>query len=151
MGIPLLHIMDDTHHPAKPPTRVLVVDDDCSVSTAIKAILAGRHCETVIASRAYAGIRALQQSTFDLVMLDIFMPGLSGLDLIVHIRRSSSIPIIVMSGFRLRSSTESVDYLGMAKQRGATLCMPKPFQVVQLVEAVESTQRLPRRAEGSRS
>ncbi|UFZ07980.1 response regulator [Bradyrhizobium ontarionense] len=137
--------------PARPLTRVLVIDDDCSVSTAIQAILAGRHCETAIASRAYAGIRALQQSIFDVVMLDIFMPGLNGLDVIEHIRRSSLIPIIVMSGFRLRSSTESVDYLGLAKQRGATLCMPKPFQAVQLIEAVESTLCSPCLAEGPRS
>ena len=65
----------ETRNPAKELTRVLVIDDDDSVSAAIQAILAGRRCETVITSRAYAGIRALQQSVFDVVMLDIFMPA----------------------------------------------------------------------------
>lgn len=117
--------------------RVLVIDDDDCIGTAIQAILAGRRCETVHESRACAGIQRLEQSRFDVVMIDIFLRGLSGLDAIEYIRRGSSIPIIAMSGFRLRSSMDAVDYLAMAEQRGATYCMRKPFKSVQLIEAVE--------------
>lgn len=117
-------------------TRVLVIDDDDSVSAAISSVLGRHRCETAIASRAYAGIRALQHSAFDVLMLDIFMPGLNGLDTIEHIRQGSSIPIIVMSGFRLRSSHDAVDYLGLAALRGATFCLRKPFKPAQLIEAV---------------
>jgi CheY-like chemotaxis protein len=124
------------------PTRVLVIDDDASVCAAIQAILGRYGCETVIASRAFDGITALQHATFDVVMVDIFMPGLNGLDAIEHIRRESPTPIIAMSGFRLRNSAGSVDHLGLATRRGATLCMRKPFTPVQLVQAVEASQSL---------
>ncbi len=117
--------------------RVLVIDDDDCIGAAIRAILAGRRCETVHESRACAGIQRLEQTAFDVVMVDIFLKGLSGLDAIEYIRRGSSIPIIAMSGFRLRSSVDAVDYLAMAAVRGATLCMRKPFKSMQLIEAVE--------------
>ena len=129
--------------------QVLVIDDDDSVSVAIQTILSGRRCETVITPRAYAGIRALQQSRFDVVMVDIFMPGLSGLDTIENIRLGSSIPIIAMSGFRLRSSDDAVDVLGLAAQRGATLCMRKPFLPAQLIETIEWCRSFKCPTEGS--
>ena len=119
------------------------------VTLEVQSILSGRRCETAITPRAYAGIRALQQSRFDVVMVDIFMPGLSGLDTIKNIRLGSSVPIIAMSGFRLRSSDDAVDYLGLAAQRGATLCMRKPFLPAQLIEAIDWCRSLECPMEGS--
>jgi CheY-like chemotaxis protein len=123
--------------PAKPSRRILVIDDDANVGAAIQAILRRRHCQTVVAPRSVAGIQALQESSFDVVMLDIFMPGLCGLAALDHIRRGSSIPVIAMSGFRLQSSVDRVDYLSMAAQRGATLCLRKPFTANDLIKAVD--------------
>jgi DNA-binding response OmpR family regulator len=127
---------------AKAPRRILVIDDDANVGAAIQAILGRHRFQTVLASRASDGIQTLRQSDFDLVMLDLFMPGLNGLDVLDHIRREFSIPVIVMSGFRLRSSTQPMDYLAMAAERGATLCMRKPFAATELIEAVEWTTSL---------
>ena len=70
-------------------------------------------------------------------MVDIFMPGMCGLDTIEQIRRGSSTPIIAMSGFRLRNPAASVDYLGMAALKGATVTIRKPFNAGQLINAVE--------------
>jgi CheY-like chemotaxis protein len=127
---------------AKAPRRILVIDDDASVGLAIQAILGRHRYQTILASRSSEGIRALRESHFDLVMLDVFMPGLNGLDVLDHIRRDFSIPVIVMSGFRLRSSAQPMDYLVMAAERGATLCMRKPFTAPELIEAVEWTTAL---------
>ena len=135
-------IASGAQSPAKQLTRILVIDDDACVGAAIKSLLLRRRCDTVIASRALAGIHALQQSIFDVVMIDIFMPGLNGLHTIEHVRSGSSIPIIAMSGFRLRNAAGSVDYLAMAARRGATLCMRKPFTPTQLIEAVEWSRGL---------
>jgi CheY-like chemotaxis protein len=121
----------------KPPLRVLVIDDDDCVCTAIRAILSRRNGETEIASRAAAGIRALETSRFDIVVIDVFMPGLSGLHTIAHIRRKSTIPIIVMSGFRLRQTPGTEDYFAMAMQRGASTWLRKPFSAPQLLEAID--------------
>ncbi len=128
--------------PVKSQRRVLVIDDDASIGAAIQAILYRRRCQTVLAPRFIIGIQALKQSSFDVVMLDFFMPGLCGLDALDHIRRDSSVPIIAMSGFRLQSSVDRVDYLAMAVQRGATLCMRKPFSAAELIKAVDWASNL---------
>jgi CheY-like chemotaxis protein len=123
---------------AKAMTRILVIDDDACVSTAIQAILAGRQYETVLASRAHAGIHTFQASEFDVVMVDLFMPGMNGLDTITRIRSASAVPIIAMSGFRLRNSLDpDRDFLGMAILRGATISLRKPFSPPQLVAALD--------------
>ena len=119
-------------------TRVLVIDDDACIGTAIQAILAGHSCETVLASRAHAGIHTLQTAGFDVVMVDLFMPGMNGLDTISRIRSKSTVPIIAMSGFRLQNSLDpDQDYLGMAKLRGASVSLRKPFSPPQLVAAID--------------
>jgi CheY-like chemotaxis protein len=123
---------------AKAATRILVIDDDACVSTAIRAILARRHCETVLASRAHAGIHTFLASEFDVVMVDLFMPGMDGLDTIARIRSESAVPIIAMSGFRLRNSLDpDQDFLGMAVLRGATISLRKPFSPPQLLAAID--------------
>jgi CheY-like chemotaxis protein len=130
-----LRLLDKESMPclAKPAMRVLVIDDDACVGTAIQAILARRRCATKLASRAHAGIHTFQAS----VIVDLFMPGMNGLDTIQRIRCASTIPIIAMSGFRLRNSLDAGrDFLGMAMQRGATTCLLKPFSPTQLVAAI---------------
>ncbi len=122
----------------KTAARILIIDDDACVNTAIQAILGRYHYETVIASRAHAGIHAFQAARFDAVMVDLFMPGMNGLDTITRIRRLSQVPIIAMSGFRLRNSLDpDQDFLGMATLRGATTSLFKPFSPPQLIAAIE--------------
>jgi DNA-binding response OmpR family regulator len=115
-----------------------VIDDDACVSTAIRAILARHQYDTALASRAHAGIHAFQASQCDVVMVDLFMPGMNGLDTITRIRSRSAVPIIAMSGFRLRNSLDpDQDFLGMALLRGATISLRKPFSPPQLVVAID--------------
>jgi CheY-like chemotaxis protein len=72
------------------------------------------------------------------VMVDLFMPGMDGLDTITRIRGESAVPIIAMSGFRLRNSLDpGQDFLGMAKLRGATISLRKPFSPPQLIAAID--------------
>src|SRR6202166_2083557 len=133
-----LRLHDGEPMPARTPTRILVIDDDACVGTAIQAILALRSCETVTASRAHSGIHTFQALGFDLVMVDLFMPGMNGLDTITRIRSESAVPIIAMSGFRLRNSLDpDQDFLGMAMLRGATISLRKPFSPAQLVAAID--------------
>jgi CheY-like chemotaxis protein len=126
--------------PAKAATRILVIDDDACVGTAIQAILGRRRCETVLASRAHAGIHTFQASGFDVVIVDLFMPGMNGLDTITRIRCESAVPIIAMSRFRLQNSLDpDQDFLGMAMLRGATTYLRKPFSPPQLVAAIDQS------------
>ena len=135
---PHLHDVKQIPYLVKAMTRILVIDDDANVARAIQAILSRHQCDTAIASRAHAGIHAFQASQFDLVMVDLFMPGMNGLDTITRIRSESVVPIVAMSGFRLRNSLDAdQDFLGMAKLRGATTLLRKPFSPPQLVAAVD--------------
>jgi two-component system response regulator PfeR len=119
--------------------QVLVIDDDESVGAAIRAILARLKCRTELASGGYAGIQAFGLSRYDVVLIDLFMTGMSGIDTIAHIRQRSTVPIIAMSGFRLRSSLEPIDYLATAAQRGASTSIRKPFSAQQLINAITSS------------
>jgi CheY-like chemotaxis protein len=60
---------------AKQALRVLVIDDDGCVGAATRTILARRNGETEIAARTQVGIQALESSRFDVVLVDLFMPG----------------------------------------------------------------------------
>jgi CheY-like chemotaxis protein len=133
-----LHDPRPTPWLAKAAVRILVIDDDASVTAAIQAILSRHQYETVVASRAHAGIHAFRATLFDAVLIDLFMPGMNGLDTIARIRSKSEVPIIAMSGFRLRNSLDPAqDFLGLARLRGATMSLRKPFSSLQLVAAIE--------------
>lgn len=117
--------------------RVLVIDDDANIGAAIQAILASHNFETVLAFRAHSGIHALELSSFDAVIVDIFMPGMDGLDTIEKIRQQApNIPIVAMTGFRFRAS---MDFLGQAIQRGATSSVRKPFTPQQLISTINAS------------
>jgi DNA-binding response OmpR family regulator len=122
--------------------RALVIDDDVNVGEAIQAILASQRSETVHALRASSGIHALEQQDFDVVIVDLFLPGMSGLDTIYRIRQHSpDVPIIAMTGFRYRhrASNSTTDLLDLAKRRGATFHIQKPFTPSQLVDAISAS------------
>lgn len=122
-------------------TRVLVIEDDQSVSSAIQSMLAHQGCDTVLASDAHQGVRAFEASKFDVVMIDIFIPGTDGLKTIKDFReRMPTMPIVAMSGFRFRNSmSPTLDFLGMAAQLGASACLRKPFSPQQLMAAIKSS------------
>lgn len=119
--------------------NILIVDDDPAVQLTIRLILerAGHHV-----TLAGDGCRALAQfeaSQFDLLFLDIFMPGMDGLETMRHIRAlAPAIPIIVISG---RSITPDAytepDFLKMATKLGAVASLQKPFRPDALLAAVD--------------
>src|ERR1700730_8736232 len=98
-------------------TRILIIDDDLSVGSAIQMMLHRQGYDTELASDARSGVQAFEASKFDVVMVDIFMPGMDGLETIKGFReRAPTVPIVAMSGFRFRNSCTAPppDFLGMA-------------------------------------
>jgi DNA-binding response OmpR family regulator len=120
--------------------RALVIDDDRSVCMAIKTILAPQGFQTVLAPDAHAGIQAFESSEFDVVIVDIFMSGINGLETIAVLRRRAPrVPIVAMSGFRFRDTMgPGLDFLGMAAKLGANYCLRKPFAPQELLAAINS-------------
>jgi CheY-like chemotaxis protein len=120
--------------------RVLVIDDDPAVCATIEAVLANAGHEVTSAKDGRAGTAAFDAGAFDLVILDLFMPGMDGLETIRTLRaRTPKIPILAMSGIMARQAA-SPDYLKMANKLGATATLAKPFRPQQLLRAVETCQ-----------
>jgi DNA-binding response OmpR family regulator len=122
-------------------TRILVVDDDPSVGAAIVMTLGHEGYDTIHAPDARIGMRAFESSRFHLAIIDIFVPDISGLEIIAELRRKSpAVPIIAISGFIFRDSMDPVlDYLALATKAGAAACLRKPFASRQLIATVRAS------------
>lgn len=118
--------------------RILVIDDDESVRGAIGALLQQDDSEIVLAENARRGAELFGAQRFDIVMVDIFMPGMNGLETIKDFRKlAPDLPIVAMSGFRFRSNGIPMpDFLEIAAELGATCCLSKPFRPQQLFAAI---------------
>ena len=119
--------------------NILIVDDDPAVQLTIRLLLerAGHH--VTVAGDGHKGLALCEASQFDLLVLDIFMPGMDGLEKMRHIRaQQPAIPIIVISG---RSITPDAyaepDFLKMATKLGAVASLQKPFRADALLTAVD--------------
>jgi DNA-binding NtrC family response regulator len=117
---------------------ILAIDDDPAVLSTIKILLErdAHIAETVDNSRA--GLRLLGVRPFDLLIVDIFMPGMDGFETMSLVRQSwPAMPIIVMSGHQFRSTSErDPDFLYMATKLGAASSLQKPFKPQNLLTAV---------------
>jgi CheY-like chemotaxis protein len=109
--------------------RVLVVDDDPMVCTAIEIYLERHDFEVTIADGGEAGLRALEDSSFDLMLVDIFMPHMRGFESIrIFHERAPTIPLVAMSGYAFANlDSPAPDFLRMALELGAARCLRKPF------------------------
>jgi DNA-binding response OmpR family regulator len=122
-------------------TRILVVDDDPSIGAAIQMMLDREGFNVMHAPDANVGMKVIESSRFDLAIVDIFMPGMNGLNSIrIFRQRVPNMPILAMSGFRFRDTMDpALDFLGMATKAGASACLRKPFTPQQMMTAVHTS------------
>jgi CheY-like chemotaxis protein len=116
--------------------NILVIDDDRTVLATIKVLLerAAHTVETV--DNGPAGLELLGTQDFDLLIVDIFMPGMDGFETMKLVHQSRpEMPVIVISGFGLTSERRP-DFLHMATRLGAVSSLHKPFQPLELMTAV---------------
>jgi CheY-like chemotaxis protein len=107
---------------------VLVVDDDPMVCVAIEVCLQRQGFEVTVADGGEAGLRALESSDFDLMLIDVFMPHMRGFESIrMFHERMPDIPIIAMSGYAFANTERAPDFLRMTIELGAACCLRKPF------------------------
>jgi CheY-like chemotaxis protein len=119
--------------------RILVVDDDPAITRAIRRWLESRGCEITTADGGATGLCALHAAAFDVMIIDIFMPHMRGLESIrVFHQHAPSVPLIAISGYVFAElRTPAPDFLKMALDLGATRCLRKPFGPAVLLAAVD--------------
>jgi CheY-like chemotaxis protein len=129
--------------------RILIVDDDNAVRTTIKLLLERAGHSVVAASDGRSGLAQFGTDEFDLMFLDIFMPGMDGIETmrLVHQQRPL-VPIIVISGI-LSDSGQMPDFLTMATKLGAVSSLQKPFKPAALLEAVNKCLEAAQRSSAS--
>ncbi|MEO8317941.1 MAG: response regulator [Bradyrhizobium sp.] len=118
--------------------RILIVDDDAAVQTTIRLLLERAGHRVVSASDGRKGLVSLEAGHFDLLFLDIFMPGMDGFETMRMVRQQHPrIPIIVISGQPMPSESGSIpDFLAMTTKLGAVTSLQKPFKSAELLAAV---------------
>lgn len=120
--------------------RILVIDDDEAVRSVLTILLSQKDHEVVTAPDGRRGIKALKSDRFDLLIIDLFMPEMDGLETMRLVRQDKpDLPIVVISGSGGRSSMP--DFLTMATKLGAVESIPKPFRPNELFEIVEKCLR----------
>jgi CheY-like chemotaxis protein len=118
--------------------RILVIDDDQAVRLTIQLVLERAGHEVTLAGNGTQGVQLFGDDDFDLLIVDIFMPGMDGLETMRDIHRlRPDVPVVVISGYAFRTPLETVpDFLRMAEKLGAVRTLRKPFKPSELLAIV---------------
>ena len=104
------------------PANILVVDDEETMRDSCRQILSGIRCHARVAEDGYEGLELMRKESFDTVILDLKMPGLSGMEVLKKIKEDDPEAIvIVITGYA------TVDSAVEAMKSGAYDFLPKPF------------------------
>jgi DNA-binding response OmpR family regulator len=115
--------------------RILVIDDQPDVRAMICIVLRIHHFEVVEAASGNAGLQAFENSSFDLAIVDIFLQGTNGFDVITRMReRDPALPIVAISGMT------ALDFVAGLPDLSNIVCLQKPFRPNDLVLAIEQAR-----------
>jgi response regulator RpfG family c-di-GMP phosphodiesterase len=116
--------------------RVLLVDDNASVLRFLASTFSSNNCQVTTASTAELALEQLGDDPFDLVVSDIKMPGLSGLDLLRAVKgKQPSTPVVLITG------VPSVNSAVFGLRHGAYDYLPKPFSVTEVKDLIGRLRR----------
>ena len=115
--------------------RILIVDDDEALRESLELMLSAEGYEVVSAPDGEAALQRLEASSFDLVLCDLRMPGIDGMELLPQIARSApGLTIIMMSAYG------TGDLAIEAMRRGAYDYLAKPFQPAEVLLAIRKAR-----------
>jgi two-component system KDP operon response regulator KdpE len=124
--------------------RILVIDDEPQILRALRTILTAKHFQVSTAARGEEGLALAAAQPPDLVILDLSLPDLDGIEVCAHLREWTQVPIIVLS---VRDSER--DKVA-ALDRGADDYLTKPFGIEELLARVRVALRHAAQAQGAR-
>lgn len=123
---------------------ILVVDDEPDVAESIRAVLEHAGFEVVVANSAAAGLEAVETQEFSVIVTDIIMPKINGLELIRNLRRNHpGLQVIAISGGGsfgpLSHKPDAISthaFIAAAREAGAVVVLTKPFDMDDLLSAI---------------
>lgn len=115
--------------------RIIVVDDEPALARMVEDFLSGAGYSVLIAHDGTALRRALAEETAELVLLDVGLPGESGLDLLTYLRAEHDLGVIMLTG------AGEVDDRVAGLERGADDYVPKPFGLAELKARIDAVLR----------
>jgi two-component system, OmpR family, KDP operon response regulator KdpE len=114
---------------------VLVVDDDHKILRLLRIEFTAQGFQVLMAERGREALEILDRQRPDLVVLDIIMPGMDGLEVLKRIREKSGVPVILLTA----KGTDSDKIMGL--ELGADDYLPKPFNPEELTARVRAVLR----------
>lgn len=127
-------MMQDEHGKSK-QTLIMIVDDDAALGEMLSIVLNGSGFETVTCQDGLRAVEMFPTLHPDLVLLDIMLPGLDGVQVAQRIRQTANTPIIMLTA---KSDTTDV-VKGL--EAGADDYVVKPFEVVELMARIKARLR----------
>ena len=118
-------------------STILVVDDNDDIRDLITFILEDNAFTVVAASDGDTALALVESAKPDLILLDVMMPGLSGIQTLERIRRSSNLAAAATPVLMITAKSQSED-IEVALKAGASSYIVKPFQSAALLEKVSN-------------
>ncbi len=116
-------------------SRVLVVDDDPALAEMLTIVLRGDGFDTAVVRDGAKAVEAFRETHPDLILLDLMLPGMSGLEICKEIRLESGLPIIMLT-----AKTDTVDVV-LGLEAGADDYIVKPFKPKELTARIRARLR----------
>jgi two-component system response regulator MtrA len=115
--------------------RVLVVDDDLALAEMLGIVLRGEGFEPVFCADGAAAVQAFRETQPDVILLDLMLPGMGGIDVCRAIRLESGVPIVMLT-----AKSDTVDVV-VGLESGADDYIVKPFKPKELVARIRARVR----------
>lgn len=115
--------------------KILVVDDDPSISDMLTLVLETEGFDPVAVMDGNEAVAAFRESQPDLILLDLMLPGMNGVDICRAIRQESSVPIVMLT-----AKTDTVDVV-LGLESGADDYITKPFKPKELIARIRARLR----------
>jgi signal transduction histidine kinase len=124
--------------PVDRAARVLVIDDEADVREALADMLREHRHDVTLAGDGAEGLECFRNATFDIVLTDLAMPGISGWQVAQAVKAARpDVPVVLVTGWGVELAAEQL------RAHGVDRVMTKPFRLREVLEAVASLCRVP--------
>jgi len=120
--------------------RLLIIDDDAELCQLLSQFLQAEGFDVSSCHSGEHGVHLVREDRFDLLLLDVMLPGINGFDVVRQIRSSSTVPVLMLT-----AKGEDIDRI-VGLELGADDYLPKPFNTRELLARIHAILRRTRRA-----